>query len=143
MEQQRIIMNFTIPPSTEDIEAIASSVLEILPEELASFCDHLVIQIEELPDSAIEDELDLEDVYELVALFRNGKQISPGVESKVANDDDVLIIFRRPLLDMWSETGEDLSTLLRQVMIEELGQNFDFSEKEIDEMTGQHFQGML
>lgn len=143
MEQQQIIMNFTLPPSAEDLMVIAEAAVENLPEEITAFCESLVIQIEELADEALENDLELEDPYELVALYRSGSHIAPGVEKKVANDDDVLIIFRRPLLDLWCETCEDLNTLMRQVMIEELGQNFDFSDDEIDEMTQRHYQGML
>jgi len=143
MDQQRIIMNFTVPPSADDLEVIAEEALELLPEELMEFCDSLAIQIEEIADEALETDLDLEDPFDLVALYRSGGQIAPGVEKKVANDEDLLIIFRRPLLDIWCETGDNLNDVVRQVMIEELGQNFDFSEDEIDEMTQRHYQGML
>jgi len=143
MNQRQIIMNFTAPPSIDDIEALASNALQTLPEELTGLCDALAIRVEEVPDEALESELKLEDPYELIALFRSGKQISPGVESKTANDEDVLILFRRPFLDMWCETGEDLNILVRQILIEELGQNFDFSEDEIDEMSQRHHQGAL
>ncbi len=136
-------MNFTLPPNVEDLKAIADLVLESLPEELVELCDSLIIQIEELADNVLESDLELEDPYELVALYRNGSQISPGVEKKVANDDDLLILFRRPLLDLWCETCDELNLIMRQIMIEELGQNFDFSEDEIDEMTSRHHQGAL
>lgn len=143
MDRKHIVMNFSAPPGIEDIEAIAEATIETLPEELSSFTEGLVIQVEDMPDEHYEQELGLEDPYELVALYRSGNQISPGIESKVANDDDVLVLFRRPLLDLWCETCEDLNTLIRQVMIEELGQNFEFSDDEIDEMTQRHHQGLL
>ena len=44
---------------------------------------------------------------------------------------------------MWCESGEHLTAMLRQIMIEELGKHFDFSEDEIDEMSERHYQGML
>ena len=143
MDRRQIVMNFTFPPSPEDVRVIAETAIEHLPDELASFTESLTLQVEELADEALEQELDLDEPYELVALYRSGKQIAPGVERKVANDDDVLILFRRPLLDLWNETGEDINLLVRQVVIEELGQNFDFTEREIDEMTRRHHQGML
>lgn len=143
MSQQKIIMNFTYPPGDDDLMAIAEAAMENMPEELMEFCDSLAIQIEELADEALESDLDLEDPYDLVALYRSGGQIAPGVERKVANDEDLLILFRRPLLDLWCESCDDLNNVVRQVMIEELGQNFDFSEDEIDEMTQRHHQGML
>ena len=143
MDEKQIIMNFAAPPSLEDMEVIAGGILEALPEELLVFCEELAIRVEELPDSSIEAEMDLEDPYDLLALYRSGKEIAPGIERKTANDDDVLTFFRRPALDMWCETGEDLNALIRQIMIEELGRHFDFSDDEIDEMTQRHFQGML
>lgn len=143
MDKQQIIMSFTVPPSTEDVEVIARTALDNLPEELIEFCEGLDVQVEELADEALEDELDLETPFDLIVLFRNGAQIAPGIQSKIANDDDRLIIFRRPLLDMWCETGEDLNALVRQVVIKELGANFDFSEDEIEDMNERHFQGLL
>lgn len=138
-----IIMNFSAPPSIDDIETISKELLAALPEELSECCETLAIEVEDYPDDATIAELELEDPYELVALYRSGKEISPGVERKVANDDDVLVLFRRPILDLWCEMQEDLTSLIREVMIEELAQNFDFSEEEIEEMAARHHQGML
>lgn len=143
MNRQQLIMNFSVPPSHDDLQVIVQDALDTLPEELVEFCEDMTVVIEEFADEAVQDELDLEDPYELIALYRSGKQIAPGIESKVANDDDVLIVYRRALLDMWCETGEDLGALVRQTLIEELGHNFDFSEEEIDEMAQRHYQGML
>ncbi|MCB9983303.1 MAG: metallopeptidase family protein [Rhodospirillales bacterium] len=143
MSTKQIIMNFTMPPSLDDITVLAAAVLESLPEELLEFCDSLALAFDEFPDETLEQELDLEDPYELLALYRSGKELAPGVERKTANDDDMLMLFRRPLLDMWCETGDDLEALLRQVMIEELGKYFDFSEDEIEDMAERHYQGML
>ncbi|QQG37377.1 MAG: metallopeptidase family protein [Micavibrio aeruginosavorus] len=143
MERQDIIMSFSTPPSSDDLEALAKSILTHLPEEILELCEDLAIRIEELADEAIESELDLDDPFELICLYRSGSEIAPGVTRKVANDDDLLLIFRRPLLDLWCETAEDLNILMRQVMIEELGQNFDFSEDEINEMSQRHYQGLF
>lgn len=143
MDQKQIIMNFTVPPGADELTVIAQNAMDNLPEELMEFCDSLVIHIEELADEALEDELDLEDPFELLALYRSGSEISPGVKKKIANDDDVIMLFRRPILDLWCESCDDINDIIRQVLIEELGQNFDFSEDEIEEMNSRHYQGML
>lgn len=140
---QKIIMNFTTPPSGDDLEALAQSILETLPEELMEYCDGIGLQIEDLPDEVLESDLELEDPYEVLAFYKNGKQIAPGVESKVANDDDMLVLFRRSLLDYWCESGEDLTIIMREVIIEELGKTFDFSDDEIEEMADRHSQIMF
>jgi predicted Zn-dependent protease with MMP-like domain len=142
-QQQQIIMSYTVPPGMEELEVIAAAMLDSLPEELLEHCDGLAIKCEDFPDDNISEELDLEDPYDLLALYRSGKEIAPGVEKKTANDDDILIVYRRPLLDMWCESCEDLTGLLRQVMIEELGRHFDFADEDIEEMTRRHYQGML
>lgn len=135
MDRKQIIMHFSVPPSMEDIQVLASAAAETLPDELLGFCEGLAILVEDMPDETTQSELDLEDAYELLALFKSGKEIAPGILKKTANDDDVLVIFRRPLLDVWCETGEELDAIVRQVMIEELGRNFDFSDDEIEIMN--------
>lgn len=141
--QNQIIMNFSAPPSIDDLNVIASGQLELMPDELLDHIEDLAIQIEDIPDEATESEMELDDPYELVALFKSGKQISPGVEKKSANDDDILVLYRRPILDMWCETGEDLTSIVRDIMIEEIASNFEFSDDDIEEMAARHYQGML
>ena len=143
MDQHRIIMSFSRPPGADDIETIAGEILSSLPEEITEHCESLANEVEEFPDDATQVEMELHDPYELVALYRSGKEISPGVERKVANDDDILVLYRRPILDLWCDTQEELTALIREVMIEELAGNFDFSDDEIAEMTRRHHQGML
>ncbi len=140
---QQIIMNYSVPPGTEEMEAMAGVMLEALPEELLEYCDGLALRVEDFPDEGIVEELDLEDPYDILALYRSGKEIAPGVEKKTANDDDLLLLYRRPLLDMWCESGDDLMALIRQVMIEEIARHFDFSDEDIEEMSRRHYQGML
>ncbi len=140
---KQIIMNFSVPPSADDFEVIAAELQELMPEELMEFCDGIAITIEEFIDDVTATDIDVDDPYEVLALYKSGKEISPGLERKSANDDDVLVLYRRAILDVWCEGGEDLSALIRQIMIEELGRHFDFSDDEIDEMNERHYQGML
>ncbi len=143
MSGRQIIMNFSAPPSLDDLEVLAGSMLDSMPEELTEYCESIAVQVEELPDEALEAELDLDDPFDLLILYKSGKEISPGVVRKTANDDDVLILFRRPILDLWCESGEDLSLLVRTAMVEELGRHFEFSDDDIEEMSERHYQGML
>lgn len=134
-------MNYTTPPTHEDLEVLAAECLLNLPDELMEYGEGLAVTVEELADETIAHDLD--DPYELIALYKSGSEISPGVVRKTANDDDVLVIFRRPLLDLWCETCDDLAVLVRQVMIEELGRHFEFSDDDVDEMVARHFQGLF
>ena len=66
-----------------------------------------------------------------------------GVQKKVANDDDTLVLYRRSILDLWCETGDDLSNLVREVMIEEIARANEFSEEDIRKLIKSHHQGLL
>ncbi len=143
MSCQQIIMNYTVAPSLDDLDCLASVVMETLPDELMRDCEALVVVVEDMADETTVNDLDLDDAFELLALYKSAKEIAPGIERKVANDDDVLVLYRRAILDMWCETGEDLTGLIRQVIIEELGRYFDFSDDDIEEMSERHYQGML
>lgn len=143
MSNQQIIMNFSVAPSLEDLEIMVGNVFEQIPSELEDYIENLSIVIEEFPDELTENELELEDPFDLLALYKNGKEISPGIMKKMANDDDVLMIYRRPVLDMWCDTGDDLFGVLHSVIVEELGRVFEFSDDDIDDMSKRHHQGML
>ncbi len=131
-------MNYSSAPTADDITVLAMQVLGSLPDELAEACEELGLQVEEFPDETLENEMELETPYELLALYKSGKELSPGVEKKVANDDDILLLFRRPILDLWCETGDDLANLVREVIIEEIARSQEFSESDIANMLKQY-----
>ena len=57
---KQLIMNFTVPPSVDDLEVMAGEALESLPEELVEFCDSLAVTLEDFPDESLEQELELD-----------------------------------------------------------------------------------
>lgn len=134
LSPQRIIMNFSTPPSAADLECMIAALFESLPDELSGLCEGVALRIEEFPEDATMTDLDIDDPYDLLALYKSGREVAPGIERKSANDDDLFIFYRRPLLDMWSETEEDITGLIRRVMIEELGRHFEFTEADIDDL---------
>lgn len=146
MSGQHIIMNFTRPPSFDDLQVMVDGLLATLPDELLEHIgdiDDVEVVIEDFPDEVVIQEFDLEDAFELSVLFRSGKEISPGVEKKTASEDDKLIVYRRPVLDLWCETNDDLTILVRQLLIEELGRVFEFSDDDIEDMISRHHQILL
>ena len=138
-----IIMQFTVPPSLDDILDMARAHLENLPEELLEKCHDLSVSVDDFPDTATEQDAGATDPYELLAVFKGGAQIAPGVTLKVSRGADILYLYRRPILDLWADEGDDLNNLIRQIMIGELGESLDFSEGDIDEMITRHYQGLF
>ena len=143
MNKQDLIMNFTRPPSADDIVAVARQVMDILPDELIQKIEELDFICEEFPDEALIEEMELETPYDLLALYRSAQEIAPGVVKKIANGDDALLLFRRPILDLWCETNDDLLGLLREIMIEEIARAYEFSDDDIKKMIKTHYQALL
>ena len=143
MDAKQIIMNYTVPPGLNDFETLVGAILETMPDELVEHCEDLSVVVEDFPDDATQADMELDDPYELLALYRSGRELSPGVEKKDADNEDALVLFRRPILDVWCENCEDITGLIREVMVEEIARAHDFSDAEIDEMTSRHHQQVL
>ncbi len=135
---QQIIMNFSKPPSDDDIAVIANEQLQNLPDELNDHTEDLIIQIEETADDTILSDLDLDDAFDLLALYKPGAELAPGVEKKGADDDNILVLYRRPILDAWCESSDDLTQVIRDAMIEEIAGYFEFSDDDIQDMMANH-----
>ena len=131
---RRIIMNFSTPPAAEDLHAVAISILDNIPSELEAFCEDMDLSVEEFPSREIIDELDVESEFDLLAIYRDHAEKIPGVEAKSGGENRLLVIYRRPILDLWCDTGEDLVALMRNVVISEIAQSNGFSDEEIEAM---------
>ena len=142
-DRQDIIMNFGAAPSIDDVTTIVRGVLNSVPDELEEACEDLEIDIQDFPDEMTEIDQNLNDPYELLCLYKSAKEVSPGVEKKAADGNDLLIVYRRPVLDYWCESGDEFGLVVRQVVIEEIAGQQDFSDDEIDEMVSRHHQGVL
>lgn len=142
-DRQDIIMNFGKAPSLDDVLTLAKNVMNGLPDELTEQATDLEIDVQDFPDELVEIEQKLDDPYDLLALYKSAKELSPGVEKKAAEGNDALILYRRPILDYWCENGEQFEIALRQIMIEEIAGQGDFNDDEIDEMVSRHHQGIL
>ncbi len=134
-DPKKIIMNFSVPPSLDDIQVLAEEAVEFLPPELSEFTADMDIVVDDFPPSELEDELGLDSPFELLAYFQKHAEKIRGVQSKSGRDEPVLFLYRRPILDMWCETEDDLAAVVRHVMIAEIAQIHDFNEQEIEAMA--------
>ncbi|MBU6234749.1 MAG: metallopeptidase family protein [Alphaproteobacteria bacterium] len=132
LERKRIVMNFSTPPQADDMYAVAVAIVEAMPAELDTFCEEMELLIDEFAPREVLDELDVESEFDLLAVYRARAEKIPGVVSKSANDSRSLTLFRRPILDLWCDTGEDLVTLLRNVIVSEVAQSNGYSDEEIE-----------
>ncbi len=125
-------MGFTVPPTIEDIGEIADVILDELPENLRKHTAKLKVQVEDFPDAFIEQEMEIETPFDLLGCYQSAGPASLGHLGAGTKRQDTLYLYRRPILDAWAETGEDLARLVNRVIIQEIGHHFGFTPEEID-----------
>ncbi len=118
-------------PSLGELKALAERALATIPPQLGRFVRDVVIRIEEFPDRETEREMGLESPFELMGLYR-GVALDRKSTGDVAQDLDMIFLYRRPILDYWCETGEDLYGVVRHLMIHEIGHHFGFSDADME-----------
>ncbi len=119
------------PPSCADLETIAQAAFADIPEELRRYAAEVVIRVEDFPDDEVEREMELESPFDLLGLYQGMAQESMsfgGVPSAV----DMIFLYRRPILDYWCETEEDLTSVVKHVLIHEIGHHFGLSDDDMD-----------
>ena len=123
------------PPTLEDFETVAKAELARLPGELAGHVSDVVIRIADFPDAEVERDLGLGSPFELLGLYQ-GVSLDRKSVSHAPQDVDMIFLYRRPILDYWSETGDDLAAIIRNVLIHEIGHHFGFSDADMDRIEG-------
>jgi predicted Zn-dependent protease with MMP-like domain len=118
-------------PSLADIEALADRALATIPAELKAHLGPLVIRVEEFPDEETEEEMELESPFDILGLYR-GVALPHQSISTPRTEIDMVFLYRRPILDYWCETGEDLAAVVRHVLIHEIGHHLGFSDDDME-----------
>ena len=129
--EYQAVSSFAAPPSLTDIEAIAGRALAAIPAAFARHMGRVVIRVEEFPDEETEEQMGLESPFDILGLYRGVSLPHQSVMSPHA-DPELIFLYRRPILDYWCETGEDLYAVIRHVLIHEIGHHFGFSDEDME-----------
>lgn len=127
----RVIPHHHLPPSLADLETIAHAAYAEVPEELRRYTADVVLRVEEFPDEETEQEMGLESPFDLLGLYR-GFPLAEKSFSDTARQPDMIFLYRRPILDYWCETSEDLTSLVKHVLIHEIGHHFGLSDEDME-----------
>ena len=94
------------------------------------------IQVDDFPSDEVEKEMDLDTPFDLLGLYQGVSMMERGA-GHVANDIDRIFLYRRPILDYWCETGEDLAAVVRHVLIHEIGHHLGFSDADMERIEAE------
>ncbi|MCZ6604051.1 MAG: metallopeptidase family protein [Alphaproteobacteria bacterium] len=118
-------------PSLDKIAAIAEAALADIPIHLRHHTTDIVIAVEELCTPEIERDMELDSPFELLGLYQ-GRSLDSKSSVDVIDDLDRIMLYRRAILDFWSESGETLEDIVRNVMIHEIGHHFGLSDDDME-----------
>ncbi len=119
------------PPSIADLEAVAREAYAGVPQRLRQAVKEVVVQVQDFPDDETLEDLECESPFDLLGLYR-GVDLTQKSVMDTPEDVDMIFLYRRPILDYWCETGEDLTHVVRHVLIHEIGHHFGFSDEDME-----------
>src|SRR3546814_10775743 len=127
---------FTLPPSLDDLADMADAALELIPPELARMVKGVAIRVEDFPDEETCEEMELESPFDLLGLYV-GTPFGQQSVTTTRSHTDLIFLYRRPILDYWCDSGEDLAHVVRHVLIHEIGHHFGFSDEDMEALEAQ------
>ena len=125
-----------LPPSREEIERLAGEAFLTIPGALRRHVSNVVFCVEDFPDAEVEQEMELESPFDLLGLYR-GISLPRRGANMTRRTNDMIYLYRRPLIDYWAETGEPLGDIIRHVVIHEIGHHFGFSDEDMERIEGE------
>ncbi|MFN3889841.1 MAG: metallopeptidase family protein [Beijerinckiaceae bacterium] len=121
-------------PSLAEFEALADAAFAALPEEFRKLCDGLVIRVEDFPTDEILDAMKCETEFDLLGLFQ-GRGLAQGeTQSYTGAMPNMIWLYRRPILDYWSEHEDTLGAIVTHVLVHEIGHHFGFSDEDMEDI---------
>ena len=136
MAHRHDIERYGTPPTLADLEAAAREAFAGVPDRLRRFVGNVVIRVEDFPDDETLEDMDCESPFDLLGLY-SGVDLTQKSVADVPQSLDMIFLYRRPILDYWCETGEDLTHVVRHVLIHEIGHHFGLSDDDMEHIEAQ------
>lgn len=127
---RRVMNRQTHAPSLADIDALARLAISRLPDVFRQHLGDVVLRVEDFPDADVCRDMALTSEFDILGLYA-GHAVGRSVDVS-GSLPDTIYLYRRPILDVWSESGESLEHLVTHVLVHEVGHHFGLSDEDID-----------
>jgi predicted Zn-dependent protease with MMP-like domain len=118
------------------LEILAREAFERLPETFRALCADLIIRVEDFPSDEVLETLQAESEFDLLGLFQ-GVGLPFQSASVPQTLPNMIWLYRRPILDYWSEHEDTLGEIVTHVLVHEIGHHFGFSDEDMAEIETQ------
>lgn len=122
----------TRAPDLEAFEKMARVAYDGLPAEFRSLTGDIEIRVADFPDDEALDALGLESPFDLLGLFQGVGLAHDTAVAHTGRMPNRIWLYRRPILDYWSEHDETLGDVVAHVLVHEIGHHFGLSDDDID-----------
>ena len=112
---------------------MAQTAWSAIPPAFRELAGDIVIRIEDFPDDEVLDAMKAETPFDLLGLFTGiGLPHEGGGGPMTGQLPNLIHLYRRPILDYWSEHDETLGHLIRHVLVHEIGHHFGLSDDDME-----------
>ena len=105
--------------------------MNALPRQFLEQIRNTSIQVEDFADDETLRDMGIENPFDLTGLY-HGVPLTRQSVSSVQAMPEMIYLYRQPILAEWCETGDDLTRLVRHVLIHEIGHHFGYSDEELE-----------
>jgi predicted Zn-dependent protease with MMP-like domain len=118
-------------PTLEEFEVMAVEAFRRLPENFRAMCAGLVIKIDDFATDEVLDHLGAKSEFDVLGLFQ-GVGLPFQSSSAPVQMPNMIWLYRRPILDYWSEHDETLGEIVTHVLVHEIGHHFGMSDDDME-----------
>src|SRR3954454_20495169 len=119
-------------PSLDDLELLAGEGFAALPEEFRKLVGDIEIRVAEFPEDEVLDELGIQSEFDLLGLFQGTGLAHRAATPFTGEMPNRIWLYRRPILDYWTEHEETLGAVVTHVLLHEIGHHFGLSDDDIE-----------
>lgn len=119
---------------TEQFKRVVTRALKELPEEFLKTMDNVEVLVEDFPDEETLQSLGLQSKWDLLGLYQ-GVPITGRSVFSMNPFPERIFLYRLPILRT-ARAGRNLTELVKEVVVHEVGHHFGFSDDQLYEMIG-------
>ena len=126
------ISTVTDIPNLMEIYQICDEALQKFPRKFRDKLDNVLICVENFPDEDTLKSVQIKNKYDLLGLYRGIPISRKSAVDSMGSFPDTVFLYRCPLIRFSHEHKEDLKSLIRHVIIHEIGHHFGFSDSDME-----------
>ncbi len=126
----------TLAPDAAALERLGEEAIQSLPDHFRAHLTGVVLRVDEFADDEVLASLGIEDPFELTGLY-TGRPLAEQTTTNSAELPTMIHLYRRPLLDVWVDTGVGLEDLISHVIVHDVVHHFGFSDEEMHAIEDQ------